>query len=1332
MPPDSGMAFAVILHLSPEHESTLAELLQRTTRMQVVQATNLKKVEINCIYVIPPGKYLSSVDERLRLTQLRHWYGKRVAVDLFFRSLADSHGPHAVAILLSGADGDGAIGIKRIKERGGLTIAQDPEEAEHPSMPRAAIETGMVDWVLEVAQIPHRLLQYRENERRLRLPPEENFLSAQRPRMDGNENEQALGEVMILLRNQTGRDFSCYKRATILRRLARRMQINGTLELTAYLDFLGTHPGEAKVLVQELLVTVTNFFRDRDCFTALQAIIPALFEGKGPNDTVRIWVAACATGEEAYSLAMLLCEHAGQLKAPPMLQVFATDLDEEAIRLARRAVYPATISADVSDERLSRFFIEEDHHYRLRQEVRETVLFAVHDALKDSPFSRLDLVSCRNLLIYLNRSAQARLIDTFHFALRPEGWLFLASSESIEEGSRLFGISDKKHRIFQQRPIRRTSMPVPSVAPKLRDMRLWTREGIPLAGDHLPLATQGTPAGLDPQLSWSELHFKLLEQLAAPSVIVNQDYEIQHLSEKAGRFLQFTGGEPTMNLLRLVHPMLRIELRSALYRAKETGTAIEVNDVAASLDGTAYLINLRVGPSRQPEPDFFLVIFDAKEKADDDAVRAARSVPDPAWNHLERELEEMKVHLRDTVEQYEASTEELKASNEELQAINEELRSATEELETSREELQSINEELVTVNSELKNNVYQLGHANSDMQNLMAATAIPTLFLDRELRIMRYTPSAVKLFHLIASDIGRPITDLRHHLQYPQLLSDTAHVLAELAPIEREVADETGEHWFLARLLPYRTIEDGIGGVVLTLVDITEQKRANSALCESEERYRALTNASSQVIFRMSPDWSELLQLQGGEFLANTEDPSATWLEDYIHPHDLPLVEKLSREAVLTKKIFQSEHRVMRVDGTWGYAFTRAIPLFNAAGEIVEWFGAATDVTKRKHVEEALRESEDRMRRAFQIETVGVLFFHVDGRIIESNDAFLSMCGCDRGDLIEGRVTRDQMTPGEWMARSRAAAEEFQTTGRTTPYEIEYLRKDGRRWWALLASTRLNENEGVEFIVDITTRKLTEQALVESREELLAALKETEEARQEAEAAGRAKDHFLAVLSHELRTPLTPVMMIGEMLLGRPDLAPRVRDGLETICRNVKLEAHFIDDLLDVTRIRNCKLELELVPLNLHDVINRAVEITESELAVKEQRLILNLSAQFCQIEGDFSRLQQVFWNLLKNASKFTPPCGELRLNSRNEAGSILVEISDTGRGIAPEALPYIFEAFRQGDESITREFGGLGLGLAISKATIDGHRGNLSGSSAGIGQGALFTVELPLSVTHT
>ena len=856
MPPDSGMVFVVVLHLSPHHASAAAEMIGRWTRMPVAQATDGVRVQANHVYVIPPAKHLTAIDGHLKLTDIDHEKGRRVAVDLFFRSLADTHGPHAAAIVLSGADGDGMIGVRRIKERGGLTIAQDPDEAEHPSMPRTSIDSGMVDWVLRAADMPRRLLDYVALEQRLKLPPEEGPPPSS-PRGAPTEREAAYREVLAFLRMRTGRDFSYYKRATILRRISRRMQVNDVEDMPGYLVFLRTNPSEASALLKDLLISVTNFFRDRDAFSALELRVPELFRGKSQGDTVRVWCPACATGEEAYSIAMLLTEHARTIDSPPLIQVFGCDLDEAAVQAARAGVFPGTIAADVSEARLRRFFVKEHHGYRVRRELREMVMFATHDLLKDAPFSRLDLVSCRNLLIYLNREAQRRALDIFHFALKHEGLLFLGSSEAVDDHDSLFRVVDKKHRLYVRKATGRAGPPVPAGArtakPRLGDERDTQAAGpVPPEAVELPPAKGEAPAppstrshAREPDRhSWGELHFKLIEHLGPPSVLIDQDHEVRHVSESAGRFLHVVGGEPTTNLLRLVHPALRLELRTALFRAEQTDRPVEALLVPAEIEGRLRSIDLRVAPAPQVAPGLMIVTFDERDAAlVDDRPPAARTETEPLVQHLERELEQMKGHLRDTVEQYEASTEELKASNEELQAMNEELRSATEELETSREELQSINEELTTLNHELKSKVDELGHANSDLHNLMSATAIATLFLDRDLRVMRFTDSAAPIFNLIPSDIGRPLKHLQHQIDYPELAADAEGVLETLMPVHREVRGP-GDVVYFARMLPYRTLDDRIAGVVVAFVDVSEREHIKRALDEdlaSTERLRAVS-----------------------------------------------------------------------------------------------------------------------------------------------------------------------------------------------------------------------------------------------------------------------------------------------------------------------------------------------------------------------------------------------------------------------------------------------------------------------------------------------------------
>ncbi len=1139
-------------------------------------------------------------------------------MDLFFRTLADANGPHSAAIVLSGADGDGAIGIKRIKERGGLTVAQEPGEAEQDSMPRSTIATCMVDWVLPVAEMPARLCEYWSTEKRLRLPAEEGVQPArEEPAPDTDEvaatDEAAIHDILGFLRARTGRDFSYYKRATILRRIARRMQVNGIEQPPAYLGFLRTHPGETGALLQDLLISVTNFFRDREAFAALEATIPSLFHGKGPNDTVRVWCAACATGEEAYSVAMLLSEYAGTIDHPPSLQVFATDLDEHAIAQAREGTYIETISADVSEERLRRFFQKGHGNYRVKREVREIVLFALHDLLKDSPFSKLDLVTCRNLLIYLNRDAQQRALETFHFSLNPDGILFLGTSESVDEASSLFSVTNKKYRLYARQTLARAKVPPVFTGPSAQTQALMRRHRenkavLPKASpvpDHAKgnAAADSTPFAAGNTAPWSEVHARFLEVFGPPSVIVNGEHEVMHLSGDAGRFLRLSHGEPSNNLLRLVHPTLRIELRAALFRAAQSGDMVEAHGITVEVEGRPRLVDVRVAPTVPGAPGSLLVIFAEREATE--PVQPRRIVggedAEPAIRELERELEQAKATLRDTVEQSDADQEKLKASNEELQAMNEEMRSTSEELETGREELQSINEELSTVNGKMKSKVEELARSNGDLQNLMAATAIATVFLDRSLCIQRYTPPAVALFRLIPTDVGRPLEDLVSRLHYPDLIADAERVLEDLAVFEREVTHPDGRA-FLARLRPYRAEDDRIAGVVLTFVDITARKRSEEARQLAEDRF--------------------------------------------------DLVVKSTRDY--------------------------AIFMLDAAGIVTTWNEGAEQI-KGYRAEEII------------------------------------------GQSFTTFYTPEDRKSGEPQRELETAANQ----GRCH-VEAWRVRKDGERNWCdeLIVFLRAEDGRLVayaKFCRDLSDRKAAE-------DERARLLTDAQAARAEAEAAAAAKDPFLAVLSHELRTPLTPVLMATHMLARNPEVPDSAFAALDMIERNVQIEARFINELLDLTKISRGKLEIVREPTDLHEAARRAVEVTAEDASAKGQKLTVSLEANHSGMQGDATRLQQVFWNLLKNASKFTPEGGSIHVTSRNAPGRIVVEVSDTGIGFEPEAATRIFDAFMQADQEVTRRFGGLGLGLAIAKATVDAHDGTLAARSAGLGQGATFTVDLPVS----
>ena len=1339
MPADSGMAFVVVMHLSPEYESTLAPILQRSTSMPVTQVNNTTAVRANHVYVIPPGKAIQSANGHLRCVDLEPNSGRRVAVDLFFRTLADTHGPRATAVVLSGADGDGAIGLKRIKERGGLTIAQDPDEAEFDGMPRSAIATGMVDWVLRVAAMPARIESYHAILPRLKLPSETG-LPLDRLGSEAESQESTLRELLAYVRAQTGRDFVNYKRQTVLRRIARRMSVNGLEDLEAYLGFMRTHPGEAGALLKDLLISVTNFFRDRETFDALAARVPAIFEGKGPDDVIRVWVAACATGEEAYSIAMLLAEHARTLPEPPSFQIFATDLDEDAIRVARDGIYPHAITADLSEERLKRFFVKEPRGYRVRPELREDVLFAMHDLLRDSPFSRLDLVSCRNMLIYLNREAQARALETVHFALVPRGLLFLGSSETVDAEAPLFGTLDAKHRLYEARVMPRRQLPSTSGQSTLaRALDAQERARDPLLLTTLP----GAPRQLlSPWLrpspgevgarSWRELHWKMIARLAPPSLVATAEDEIVHLSEEAGRFLHFSGGEPTSSLLSAVHPALSVDLRTALARARNGAQPAETSPIPFMEGDQRVLVTIRVAQAEDVASGYHLVTFDARPAAGEVSAPAPLgTVESSQLARMAQQVDELKWHLRDVTERNDSATQELKANNEELQAINEELRSATEELETSREELQSINEEMTTVNVELKGNVEELGRANADLQNLMAATAIATVFLDRQLRITLFTPLAVELFHLIPSDVGRPLSDLAHHLDYPKMGEDALKVLEALVPVEREVG--FGNKAFLARALPYRGAEDRIAGVVFTFLEVTSRKHAEEGLRESELLFRTIVSQAAAGVARLDPEGR--LTLVNPRYCEITGRSEAELLGrhaiELVHPDDREKDRENFSRLVAIGEPFEMEKRYVRKDGGVVWTNAAVTATRDATGRTAAVVAILVDITERRRADLALRESEERLRLLVEsAREFAIVGMDLARNVTNWNAGAERLLGFTEAEIL-GRpadviFTAEDRAAGVPEREASVAISE----GRAAD-ERWHMRRDGSRFWGSGAMMAMRGDGGatiglLKIFRDQSTVRMAQEALETSRAELVEALVDNRHARAEVEQALEAKDRFLAILSHELRTPMTPVVMALHALERSTDLPPAARGTLDLIRRNVKAELRLIDDLLDVTRISSGKLELSSETTDLHEVVRAAADVCEADFAAKRQRLRVTLGARRHIVRGDPQRLQQVLWNLLKNASKFTPLDGAIHVETSNADSRVLVAVTDTGIGIEADALPTIFDAFQQEGPWVTTEFGGLGLGLAIAKAAVEAHRGTLEVASEGRNRGATFTVALP------
>ncbi len=1054
VPKDSGMAYVVILHLSPDMDSKLAEILQKQASIPVFQIQDEKvKIQADQVYVIPPNKSLKIQDDFLVLSEIQSYEERRAPVDIFFRTLAESHKKRAVAIILSGAGANGSMGIRRIKELGGAVIVQDPTEAEFPDMPNHSIEQDIVDYILPVTDIPNHLNRFQHQYRIVRSTSSENILKQP-------SDEDALLKVFSELRTHTGHDFSNYKRATLLRRIERRMNILRIKSLPAYAQFLSESKVEPKTLLKDLLISVTNFFRDKEAFKALkEVVLPKILEGKTGMETVRIWIPGCATGEEAYSFAILLSEYTMNITDPPKIQIFSTDIDEKALNTARAGYYTNSDVADVSPERLLRFFVKEGKGYRVRRELREMILFVQQNLILDPPFSRVDLVSCRNLLIYLNRKAQARVMETIHFSLNPGGFLFLGSCESVDSAGDLYTEINKEQCIFQSRAVlTRPIPPLPEVNFTIREIRNPMDTYIPEKPSKVSLAN---------------LHHHLLELYAPPSILVNSEYDIVHLSKNAGKYLQIVGGEPSYNLLKIARQELRMELHTALSSASQNLIEVRANNISVSMEDDQNFVNIIVRPvinELEVARGFLMVIFEPTTPETKMPVNSLeiKSTPIPIAQKLEEELVRVRAQLHITSGRYEMQTEELKASNEELQAINEELRSAAEELETSREELQSTNEELATVNQELKLKISELSIVNNNFQNLINSTDIGTIFLDKSFCIKLFTPAVKEIFNVIQNDYGRPLSDITHKLKNADILKDASVVLEEMRPLEKEVElmDKTV---YLMRILPYQTIENLTDGVVITFVDITDRKQSENRLKDSNVQIKEILESINDAFYAVDEDYNFVYVNKKAEELLHKK-------QEYL------IGKNLWREIpdVMGDEAFEMHKKAM---GEKTSIYYETISPFlkhwievsiypNKSGGLSCYF---QDINQRKKIEEALRSSEEHYKAIVNQAAAGVAKKDLQGRFLFVNQHFCKIVGYSEEELLNKSI--EEITHEEDIAKTKELFEGMIAFGE--PYDLEkrYIRKDGSVCWVHNNATLIKDENGeieaaLTVVIDLTESKI--------------------------------------------------------------------------------------------------------------------------------------------------------------------------------------------------------------------------------------------------------------------
>jgi two-component system, chemotaxis family, CheB/CheR fusion protein len=1291
---DSGMAFVLIQHLDPVHQSLAAEVIGRYTRMRVVQVGGEITAAPNHVYVIPPGKYLSIAGGTLGLTDPVEPDGVRMPIDLFLRTLAADRQERAIGIVLSGTGTDGTLGLKAIKAAGGMSIAQDPSTAQHEGMPESAIAAGAVDQVLPPERMAEAVLTF------LRHP----YATAPEGLLEVEQASDHLNDILAILRERAKFDFRSYKKSTLERRIHRRMGLRRIERIADYVRLVRSDPLEAKALFADLLISVTSFFRDREAWQTLQEeVLRPLVGRKDAHAELRVWVPGCATGEEAYSLAMALLEATEAAKKRCSLQLFASDVDAGALALARAGFYPETIAADLTPARLQRFFLPEGHTYGVTRELREAVTFAPQNLLADPPFSRIDLISCRNVLMYLEPEAQRRVVSLLHFALAEGGYLFLGSADMIGDQDGPFEVVSKKWRIYRRvGPTRhdRVQFPVAPVLP-------------PARGPHA-MAVRWS-AG---RLAGAVQHL-LLERYAPACVVINRKYEIVYFSGRTHDYLVQPDGPPTQDLRVLALDGLQVRLRTAVREALDKGAPVTVTGGRVRRGKSYQHVRVSVEPLKGPrDTDGLLLVSFADELARGPHGRAAarREAEEPLVRRLEDELTTTKESLHSTIEEVQSSNQELRVANEEVMSANEELQSTNEELQTSKEELQSVNEELHTVNAQLASKVAELEETNNDLDNLLASTNVPTLFLDAELRVRRFTANATRLFSLISSDVGRPIADVTQKYVDTDLLRDAETVLVQPMPITREVEASDGRR-YIRQVLPYRKPNQRIEGVVVTFSDV-----AAEALHEARLYAEAIVDTVREPLLVLdgelrvqsaNPSFYQMFDVTVGEVTGRPlyELGDREW--------DIPglrrlLGDILPRGAVMTD--FEVEREFARIGRRTMLLNARTLRGGGDRPDLI--LVAIDDITERRRAQEVLRESEARARAGVDTAVDGILTIDERGTILSFNPAAERIFDYPAGEVIGQNVKILMDAPygdqhdGHLVTYLTTGEREMIGSGR----EVAGRRKGGRAFPMDLAISEFGGATGRRFVGtvrDITARKQAEEQLRRHQAELAHVLRI---ATMERLAAG---------LAHELNQPL------GAIANGVEACAAFVRAGnrkpgkLLELLEGAGSEALRAGEIVHRLREFVQRGEPRREPADLRELVRHATRWLVREMEQEHVTLRLHLGTHALPILADRIQTEQVFVNILQNAidaiRETRARRGDIEVKAARAEGMAEIVVHDTGGGLAADAVDRLFEPY------FTTKTQGLGMGLAISQSIVEAHHGNLSVAPGEAGTGAIVRVAFPL-----
>jgi two-component system CheB/CheR fusion protein len=1306
------MAFVVLQHLSPDFKSLMDELLSRRTSLRIRQAEHEMAVEANTVYLLPPMKEMIIRRRRLLLNDRDPRHGLTLPIDLFLRSLAQDVGDRAVAVILSGSGSDGSRGVQEISKAGGTVFCESPDTAQFNSMPLSAMQTGHVDQVLTPDAIADAIASLER--------------STTDSRTTAQSDVKGVEAILQLLREEFAIDFSHYKAGTVTRRIERRLGFNQAIDIDMYVDQLRSDPRELSSLYEDLLIGVTRFFRDTEAFDTLEhRIIPELVERSQPDEQIRVWVPGCATGQEAYSVAILLHEQLRARRRPARIKILATDVHKASLDVASAGLYTYEQVQGVSESRLQQFFTLRSGGYQISPLLRESIVFAPHNLIRDAPFTKMDLITCRNLLIYFQPHAQKTVLTLFHFALKAGGVLFLGSSESPGGLLDEFDTVDEHAKIYRKR--RDIGLP--------RDLRL----PIPRTTTLSRPSKAATPRTLvNPQLL--AVYDRLLERFMPPGFLIDEHGQLVDTFGGVDGLLRIKSRRPTQNLLDMLGDEIRPMVASAVQRVRRDLVSVSYSALAIPGDPRRFAIVAEPIRDSQGTLSHVLVSFiesdgsgapvAAAKFAGLHGARLETVIPDAhalnglsrdEQNAMQEELAYTKQHLQEAIQEHETA-------NEELQATNEELTAANEELQSTNEELHSVNEEMYTVNAEYQKKNIELQNLNDDIEHLLNGTEVATMFLDRDLCIRRFTPRIADTFGVIPQDVGRPLRAFNHDLTYATLLTDVERVLAEGVTIENQTWDKRNRCLFL-RIFPYRarareraneTSASSHGhrvppdGVVLTLTDISALEHARARLAQLS----AIVESSDDAIIGKTLD-GIITTWNGGAFrlYGFTAEEAIGHHASFLYPPGRKEeIESVLQQVRSGRPVDRLETQRIRKDGSLVDISVTFSPILNSSNTIVGVSGISRDITQLIRARQEIADREERIRLLLDSTAEAIYGIDLGGACIFCNWACARLLGYESPAALIGKQmhplihhTRPDGTPYapeqspifDAMRRRDGAHVEDEVIWRAdgTSFPAEY--------WS---HPILRHNEVIGAVVtflDVTERRRAEQDLQEGV---------------------RRREQFLAMLSHELRNPLAAILSATRVMEGATWADSSCHEASQVVTRQANHMSRLLDDLLDVARITRGHVTLRTAPIDLRETAQGAIEALGPFLAEHNTQLTVDISKERLPVIGDTARLQQIQANLLSNASKYSPSGSHVRFELHRVGNEAVIRVTDQGRGIDPEMLPRIFDLFVQGQQTLARSEGGLGVGLTLLKSLVELHNGRVEASSEGENRGSVFTVWLPLA----